>query len=202
MKSYPSIPRNIKTGVFYAFDKLDGSNIRAEWSKKQGFYKFGTRKRLLDENDPSFGEAIPLFMERYGDILPEIAKANRWERAVFFCEFFGPSSIAGLHDPEEDKEVLLFDVNLHKKGLLRPEEFLKVFEGVEHAPLLHHGLIDEEFVTSVRESTLAGMSFEGVIVKGVPDKRGQGMFKIKSQAWLDVLKDRCGDNHKLFEKLK
>jgi len=202
MKSYPSIPRNIKTGIFYVFDKLDGSNIRVEWSRKQGFYKFGTRRRLLDESDTILGPAKPLFLERYGDSLDKIARENRWDRAVFFCEFFGPSSFCGAHDPDEEKEVLLIDVNVHKKGILPPKDFLKVFEDVPHAPLLHHGSVDAEFVKSVRESTLEGMSFEGVIVKGVPDRKGPGMFKIKSQAWLDALKTKCGDDDKLYEQLK
>jgi len=44
MKSYPSIPGKHTNGIpLTVFDKLDGSNIRAEWSKKRGFYKFGTR---------------------------------------------------------------------------------------------------------------------------------------------------------------
>lgn len=45
MKQYPTINYWNK-GYFgescYAFEKLDGSNIRAEWSKKQGWHKFGT----------------------------------------------------------------------------------------------------------------------------------------------------------------
>lgn len=202
MKSYPSIPRNIKTGLFYAFDKLDGSNIRVEWSRKAGFYKFGTRKRLLDESDPILGPAKPLFLERYEESLGEIARSQRWERAVFFCEFFGPSSFCGAHDSDEEKEVLLIDVNVHKKGILGPRDFLSVFEDVPHAPLLHHGMIDDDFVRSVRESTLEGMTFEGVIVKGVPDKKGPGMFKIKSNAWLNALKTQCGEDDNLFERLK
>jgi hypothetical protein len=43
MKTYPSISRDIVGQPIYAFDKLDGSNIRAEWSKKNGFHKFGSR---------------------------------------------------------------------------------------------------------------------------------------------------------------
>jgi hypothetical protein len=40
MKEYPSIDREIRFGEpIYAFDKLDGSNIRAEWNKKRKFWK-------------------------------------------------------------------------------------------------------------------------------------------------------------------
>jgi len=39
VKTYPSIDAKICDGQYYVFDKLDGSNIRAEWSKKQQLYK-------------------------------------------------------------------------------------------------------------------------------------------------------------------
>ena len=66
MKTYPSIPRKIQNVPVYAFDKLDGSNIRAEWSKKKGFYKYGTRKRLLGSDEKPLGRAIELVNDVYG----------------------------------------------------------------------------------------------------------------------------------------
>ena len=51
MKQYPKIlyfdqaPINEQC---YAFDKIDGSNFRAEWSKKRGWYKFGTRNTMIN----------------------------------------------------------------------------------------------------------------------------------------------------------
>lgn len=46
MKAYPSILSQIRTDVpIIAFDKLDGSNIRAEWSKnKKDFLHLGLEK--------------------------------------------------------------------------------------------------------------------------------------------------------------
>jgi hypothetical protein len=36
MKQYPSIDATVRRGILvYAFDKLDGSNIRAEWDRKK-----------------------------------------------------------------------------------------------------------------------------------------------------------------------
>ena len=38
-----------------------------------------------------------------------------------------------------------------------------------------------------------------------PKKKKSGkpvMFKVKTQAWLDKLKEECGENEGLFEKLK
>lgn len=57
MKEYPSIPAAADLLArpdaylgqpFVAFDKLDGSNIRAEWDRKKGWLRFGSRRRLLE----------------------------------------------------------------------------------------------------------------------------------------------------------
>ena len=58
MKEYPSIPHIDRgTGEFcIAFTKYDGSNIRAEWTRKSGWSKFGTRTHLLGVDDPVFVE--------------------------------------------------------------------------------------------------------------------------------------------------
>lgn len=202
MKSYPSIPKDIISGQsVYAFDKLDGSNIRAEWSRKRGFYKFGTRTRLLGPDEPIFGQAIPIIRQKYEDALGKIARDERWQRCVFFFEFFGPSSFAGWHDDEDEFDAVLIDAAPYKKGFLKPRDFLKLFEPVEHAPLLYYGNINDELITSVQESTLDGMSFEGVVCKGANTRQGHGMFKIKSQAWLDALHTRCEGDDNLFDKL-
>lgn len=61
MKEYPSIPFWNK-GTFgervYVFEKLDGTQLRIEWSKKQGFYKFGTRGQLINEEDRIWGNDL------------------------------------------------------------------------------------------------------------------------------------------------
>jgi hypothetical protein len=47
------------------------------------------------------------------------------------------------------------------------------------------------------------MTFEGVVCKGANDKKTKMpiMFKIKSQAWLDKLKEHCKEDEALFNKL-
>jgi hypothetical protein len=81
MKDYPSIPAAgfllaRSTGwpgrPFVAFDKLDGSNIRAEWDRKKGWGLFGSRKRLLDAGHPLLGQAIGLIRDGYGDGLARV----------------------------------------------------------------------------------------------------------------------------------
>jgi hypothetical protein len=48
-----------------AFNKLDGSNLRFEYSQKRGFYKFGTRKQIIDSNSIPFGFAVNLFLQKF-----------------------------------------------------------------------------------------------------------------------------------------
>lgn len=123
MKEYPSIPREIDRDLLvYAFDKLDGSNIRAEWSRKTGFYKFGSRTVLIDEKS-SLGEAIGLIRNKYEKGLSKVFRDQRLERAICFFEFFGPNSFAGFHHPEPH-DVVLIDVNPHKKGIDPPVDFI------------------------------------------------------------------------------
>ena len=194
MEQYPSISTAVTNTVVYAYDKLDGSNIRAEWSRKNGFSKFGTRTRLLDRDHPILGEAIPLFEEKYGDDLSAIFRKERWEKATVFFEFFGPSSFAGWHDEAEEHDVVLFDVHKFKQGLLTPPEFNKLFKNVDTASLLYQGKPTQDFIQSVRDSSLEGMTFEGVICKGGLDSRRRlTQFKVKSQAWYDRLKDKFGE---------
>lgn len=67
MKHYPKIEyynKGLINSPVIAFDKLDGSNLRFEWSRKRGFYKYGTRKVMIDTKDEQFGKAIPLFLDK------------------------------------------------------------------------------------------------------------------------------------------
>ncbi len=64
-------------------------------------------------------------------------------------------------------------------------------------------LVTDEFVESVKNSTLNDMPFEGVVCKGALDNKTKQpvMFKIKSNAWLSKLKVHCKGNQQLFEQL-
>jgi hypothetical protein len=203
MKSYPSINKDYRKDIYiYAFDKLDGSNIRAEWNPKKGFYKFGTKTQLIDSSSV-FGKAIDIVKNKYQDDLSSIFIKNKYESAVCFLEYHGPSSFAGSHKFGEEPTVTLFDVSPYKYGLLEPEQFLQYFGNLDIPKLLYEGYLDEDFFNKVRQSNLPGMTFEGVVCKGANDKKTKMpiMFKIKSQAWLDKLKDYCKDNTKLFDQL-
>jgi hypothetical protein len=200
MKQYPTIQRQVVRTPIYAFDKLDGSNIRAEWDKKKGFWKFGSRKRLLGEDQGILKEAEDLIQEKYAEALARVFADGKHLKGICFFEFYGPHSFAGNH-ANEPHDVVLIDINPFKKGILPPREFLKQCGHLHIPELLYHGNPNQPFVESVKDSTLEGMTEEGVVCKA----KGKGntilMFKVKSRAWIDRLKGHCGDNTKLFEQL-
>lgn len=204
VKQYPSISRDIIRGVpFYIFDKLDGSNVRAEWDAKKGFWKFGTRQRLMGPDDPIGKFAIPL-IQAQSDALSAIFKSMREREVVCFFEFWGPKSFAGLHDDSDVHQVHLIDVSIHRKGLMLPAAFVKTFEGkIPTAALLHRGNITKELVELVQTGTLDGMTFEGVVCKGAPLKNGYPphMIKIKNLAWIEKVKALYTDPKVLEELL-
>lgn len=203
MKSYPSIPRKVNFELKYiAFDKLDGSNIRAEWSKKKGFYKFGSRTQLLSEQQTALYPSIDLIKDKYENDVATMFKNMGQDRGICFFEYFGPNSFAGSHsDPVEDMDAVLIDVNPYKRGIIPAEEFLEVTQGMHVPDVLHRGILDWDFVDSVKDSTLPGMTLEGVVVKAI-GKKHNAMAKIKSRKWLDMLKDYCDNDPKLFNRLK
>lgn len=203
MKQYPSISREIQEDMeVYVFEKLDGSNIRAEWSPKMGFYKFGTRKRLLGDDDPMFGEALGL-IRKQGEILTDIFKSLRFENAIAYFEFLGANSFAGLHEKEPHK-VVLIDVDVYKKGFMTPVEFLRAFEGRTNIPkFLYYGKIDKQIETTIRSGNFPGASFEGVVCKSNPPRTWSlpVMFKIKNQAWINRVVELHGNKSNLEDFL-
>lgn len=203
MKTYPSISNKIdRHKKIYAFDKLDGSNIRAEWNPKRGFYKFGSRTQLLT-NDSILYRSKGLIEDKYGEALNKIFHEQKYKKAIAFFEFYGPSSFAGSHNATEDQTVTLFDVSYDTKGLMEPKSFLKLFDNkVEIAQLLYEGYPDQGFLEQVINGTLEGMTFEGVICKGSYVSPGRPlMYKIKNEDWIFKVKETYKGNEKLIQKL-
>src|SRR3990167_5004182 len=178
MKEYPSIPREFIDFQAYVFDKLDGSNVRFEWARKKGWIKFGSRHHLIDETDLQLGEVKPLFLNTLADKLEKIAVDQRWDRIIAFAEFYGPNSIAGYHVKDDTKTLTLFDVNVHKKGILGPREFLKVFGNtnisIPNYLGIHHWT--RGFVERVYQGQIP-CTFEGVV-----GKAGDGHEQIRAKA--------------------
>jgi hypothetical protein len=189
MKTYPTIewrPRTLQSS--YVFAKLDGSNVRAEWSRKRGFWKFGRRKALLDDSNPWLLEVPDLIMDNWSKELAAVFKGMRLPKATAFFEFWGDNSFAGSHE-DEPHRCTLIDVAAHPKGIMEPRDFVKRFAGLPHADLLHQGPWTRELEEKVRSGTLPGMPFEGVIVKGGLISPGRPlMFKVKNGAWFEKLR--------------
>lgn len=209
MKEYPSIlgPADAPNSPCIAFYKYDGSNLRFEWHRKRGWSKFGTRTRLFDETDPDFGMAIAIFMEKYAQQLEHILRSEKefrgCQEAIAYCEFYGPHSFAGQHNADilgvasnEPKELKLFDVNIHKKGLVGPRDFINIFSKLDIAEVIYEGNFNRQFIDDVKQGKYPVK--EGVIAKG-----GRGhtlwMRKVKTLAYLDELKNRFADWQKYGE---
>lgn len=211
MKSYDSIDYyGEHWGLpIFAFDKLDGSNLRFEWNKKRGFYKFGTKKMIIDENHPDFGDGVKTFLEKYSEPLNKLFKDDKKYRNVLsfvaFAEYYGANSAFGKHTPGEKKEVTIFDISLYKKGLLAPRDFIDDFEKFGIPEVVYTGNLNKEFVQMVKENDFEPKLTEGVICKGVTStKKGNDILyycKIKTNDWFDRLRAQ-GDPDSITEEMK
>ena len=157
MKHYDKIPHWNK-GPFdeetIAFLKNDGSNLRFEFSKSKGWYKFGTRNVMITKDDEIFGNGVYLFLEKYGEDLPRIVekKYNKLDNFVVFCEYFGPNSFAGWHDINDKMDIILFDVSLYKKGIINPYEFVDNFSQVDIPKIIYQGEYNMDLISNVRKN--------------------------------------------------
>jgi hypothetical protein len=217
MKEYPSILSandmlarfgDYLGRPFVAFDKLDGSNIRAEWDRKKGWHRFGSRRRLLEPSLPFLGQAIQLILDGYGDSLGKAftddPALRRPHEVTAYFEFFGPHSFAGMHDPvdlgvpaNEPFRVVLIDVNLHKRGFVSAEEFIDRFGHLGTPRVVHRGVLTPDFIRDVRDGRFG--TAEGVVCKG-----GEGhkrwMAKVKTDAYLQRLRAFFHDDWRLYRE--
>jgi hypothetical protein len=210
MKPYPSIPKKSsgEATKFWFFDKLDGSNIRAEWTSKKGFNKFGTRTRLLGSDQGVLFKAESLIKEKeekFNFYFSRFNKAfGKIDKVTAYFEFWGQNSFAGNHIDTDKHVVSLIDIDLAGHGLIDPAEFDDMFirsELFDCPKLLYVGPITQDFVNEVKNGTLKDMTFEGVVGKARRNKRFEqpNMFKIKNEAW--IAKVKSSFDPKLWEAL-
>lgn len=201
MIEYPSIPNSSKAPreKCVAFDKLDGSNFRAKWTRKQGFNLFGTRSQLIDESDSFWGQMVTTFKRDCAAQLEDKFKRDkdyRDEREfVVFGEFLGVNSFAGRHIDTDAKRIVVFDVlRGHKdRKFVSPTDFVKEFQELVEIPnVVYIGNVNQDLIDSVRRNDFN--LNEGVICKGtIPTGSAVGGIwscKIKTQAYFDRLKLR------------
>lgn len=209
MKTYPHIEYQNK-GIWgekiYAFDKLDGSNIRAEWSRKRGFYKFGTKNVMIDEGNEQFGKAVSLFLNKYSDSLSKVftdkKEYRNTESFVVFCEYLGSNSQFGNHDPNDEMDIILFDVNEYKRGFIPPKEFVENFGHLPIPKIIYTGNYNKSLIQDIKDNIYN--LHEGVIVKGTYSTKRKNqelvwMVKIKTNDWLSKLKQQYGEKVLLKE---
>lgn len=199
MKQYISITSTPRYGIHvYGFDKLDGSNIRAEWEKKKGLWKFGSRRRLLGSDQDYISDAENLIREKYEDGLNKIFEKQRYQRAIAFFEFYGKNSFAGFH-VNEPHEVTLIDVNPYKSGITNPDEFEDLYGHIGIAKLIFKGNFNHDVEEQIRSGVLPGITFEGVVFKAKTQHKQQHpfMFKVKTMGWLNRLKKLCDEDKAL-----
>lgn len=200
MKQYPSIPNINSTNKApygepcVGFYKYDGSNLRWEWNKKRGFYKYGSRTQLFDESHEMFSQAIPIFQDTIAPTLIQIVKDNyKVDDFLCYTEFFGESSFAGWHDLSEEKKLILLDVWIPHKGFIIPKTFNKMFSGHEWSPkVVYEGNFNKQLCEDVKSGKYD--LDEGMMCKGVDNKGQQWMIKMKTQTYLDKLKNKYGND--------
>lgn len=198
MKAYPEIPGSAKSPLgkrCIAFYKYDGSNLRFEWSKKQGWHKFGSRSQLIDRTDPILGPAIPMFLAHpmATEIVERVKKDYREnQRIIAYCEYWGPQSFAGIHELGDDMNLTLIDMELYKKGIIPPREFLRLMGDRDYtAKVVYEGNLNQSFIADVRRG--AYPVWEGVIAKG------EGfMVKIKTDAYFQKLNEVYGTEYRRY----
>jgi hypothetical protein len=208
MKDYPSIPKVLNEHInsdCIAFRKYDGSQIRVEWTKKKGWHKFATRGQLFDASEKTFGCAVDIFRNMFVGNLTQVIVGEypKATEVLAFLEFFGPRSFAGMHEPDDPKELVLFDINIHKKGILSPVEFVQNFSHLRSAEIVYEGKLTEGFIKDVRDGAVPSESAdrphphmldEGVVVKG-----GTGhkiwMAKIKTWEYLKKIQKFFGSTY-------
>lgn len=204
MEEYPSINGSSKAPheSCIAFYKYDGSNLRFEWTKKNGWHKFGTRTRLFDESDEIFGKAISIFLSELAPKLDKIFKERYRDipKITVFCEYFGEKSFAGSHWPNDNYQLVLLDIKLYKKGFISPREFVDIFckELPKYlvAQVIYEGILNKEFIEDVRTGKYP--VYEGVVCKG-----GSGhklwRCKIKTDKYKEDLMSRYGNWQDFWE---
>lgn len=178
-----------------AFDKLDGSNLRFEYSQKRGFYKFGTRQMMIDNSHPEFGFAIDIFLNKYAKELTKIFKSKEYRDVLSFtcfAELVGTKSKFGQHEYGNDTfDIIIFDIEQYKKGLIPPRQFHKDFLWAGIPNIIYAGNLNKEFVNQVKSNEF-GLK-EGVVCKGViPNKKENNLFycKIKTDQWFEELRKK------------
>ena len=204
MKQYNEIERYDTEHLgqhIFAFDKLDGSNFRAEWNRKlskkthftKGFKKYGTRNRVITNGNDQFYEMVEIFRDKYADKVDERFRTHKLfknaDTITLYGEFYGPSSFGGFHDWNEEHDIYFFDAFIYKKNFLSPSEFFSEFNDISMPRFIYKGLFEPQFILDVQQNKFNLR--EGVVYKFI-DNGKITMGKIKTLEWLKKIKENYG----------
>lgn len=219
MRHYDSINRIQDDGTLLgeeiaAYNKLDGQNVCVKYSpRKKVFDQFGSRKRVFDETDEQFGDAVRWFKKSvYPSVLSEIVTENSKKKGLFngvdeitfYFEWVGENSFAGVHVPGEELKLYLIDVFIKKKGYIevRPlEELFYSHKEILSPELIYRGKLTKEFITDIQENDWTRsdckypMVKEGVVCRRTTLLKGQRLPKVKFKTkwWITELYKKYDD---------
>jgi hypothetical protein len=190
MLEYPSIPWKFsEIQNAHVFNKIDGRGMRAEWTRKRGFAKFGTRRTLTDKSDLTYGAGIALFMAQAAPGLIRAAHDARHRKMTVFFELSCEGCVAGVMPDKAQRNITIFDIADENDELLSPSTFRKICDkNLIPSPLflgVHN--FTRGYIEDVRNGRIDGVTFEGVVAKS-SDNTVHG--KAKTALWLQAVQDR------------
>jgi len=207
MLFYPKIQgsRNTPIGRCVAFEKYDGSNLHWDWEKEFGWHSFGTRRDEFDFSSNGLDRfkvahanldgCAALFLSTIADGLERVFKDNEHYASFtsfrVFTEYLGSNSFAGLHKPDDPKQLVLFDVWADTFGMVGPKQFVEDFGHLQIAKVVYEGRLTGTFAEDVRMGKY-GVA-EGVVCKGGNGGTDVWMAKIKTYAYMEKLKRAFAD---------
>ena len=190
MKTFPSIRQSRKPFKAHIFDKLDGTNLRFSWNKKERWYEYATRTRPLPADHKLYQIGYEIFLNKFADKIVSVASRNNWKRLDVFFEFYGENSFAGRHYLNEKQTISMIDLAPNTRGFLNPLEFLELFNDLNIASYLGEADWNEDYIEAVRTGLVEGITFEGVVAKA---ENKQRMAKAKTQKWIDKVIAEYGE---------
>ncbi|MEG4454079.1 RNA ligase family protein [Microcoleus sp. N9_A1] len=204
--AYPKIPdsKNCPNEQCIAFEKYDGTNFHWVWEFELGWYAFGTRRSRFDLDEmgiaefnaahPGLETAPEIFKRDFASPLESIFRENEQYHCAeitVFTEFFGASSFAGMHQKDDRKQLVLFDVET-EGGMVVPDLFIQDFGTLNIARVIYRGKLTGKFMDDLRKGKY-GVD-EGVVCKGGGNANNLWMVKIKTDAYMQRLQQAFKDD--------
>ncbi len=166
MLYYPKIAgsRDAPPGRCLAFEKYDGTNLHWDWDRDFGWHSFGTRRDVFDPSEAGAArftaahahlhECVGVFFSTLAEGLEKVFTDQGAYRVSVgyrvFTELFGPNSFAGLHEADDPKQLVLFDVSAEPDGMIGPQQFIADFGQMLIAGVVYKGKLTGKFAEDVR----------------------------------------------------